>query len=251
MVLVPLALLAVVVGAASIVVDRRLQKQEQLPTWGSMTEPIQETISSGIEAGTSWLQGWYDKVMNRQSAELPQQFHTWVANAPAANEDVRNWIASLSENSLQAFTDHLAIFCSDMGFELGELVEGKLNKNPQLAQDMSQVVLQYCWACQQAAVSQYDLNVYKQLLAFERNPDSRRNQAFGQALFVRLVENNLTSVTLSDYDAVPTNEKPQLILRAIDEVAEKDNEAFKRALQEVGQGPAAVSPSTAASQSES
>jgi len=189
-----------------------------------------------------------DRLMRRKDPNLPGQFREWIAKTCADDPAVNNWVQGLSQEGLQAFTDHLSVFCSEMGFELAWVVQQQLETQPELAQTFAQVVSHYCRACHQAAATQDDLEVYKTLQAFERNPASRKTQAFGQKLFAKVVEAGLTSVSMPEYLISAPKEQQQYMVRAIREAAKTNHAVFNRLLKEVvrdsAPGSTAAQPAT-------
>ena len=174
-----------------------------------------------------------DRLMRRKDPNLPGQFREWIAKTCADDPAVNNWVQGLSQEGLQAFTNHLSMFCHEMGFELAWVVQQQLEIQPELAQTFAQVVAHYCRACQQAAAAQDELEVYKTLQAFEHNPASKKTQAFGQKLFAKVVEAGLTSVSMSAYLIAAPKEQQQYMVRAIREAAKTNHTVFNRLLKEV------------------
>jgi hypothetical protein len=170
--------------------------------------------------------------MRRQQADLPQRFRTWMNSVAADDTAVKEWLNGLSDEGIQAFTKHLETFCTDMGFELGWLIDHQLEQNPELTQMATAIVLNYCRACQQAALAQEDLEAYKKLKAFEQHPANKRQQAFGEKLFARVIEEGLVVGSVSDYLGAPPEERSRLMVEAVRKAAEKNPQAFSRVLKE-------------------
>lgn len=237
---ISLAALVSAASVASVALDRKLQKKRQVAATAPTTE--ETAASPGMTAAftatvTDSLRGgpkaWFNRLRGKKAAALPQQFLAWIDQAPTVEQPVADWLHGLSEPGLQAFTEHLAAFCADMGFELAWLVEQQFAHNPELTQAAEKIVLSYCWACQQAAVAQEDIEAHKMLQAFEQDPSSRKHQEFGQKLFAKLVQEGLTAANVSDYLAASAKTRPQQTLQAIQEAVKKDSPAFNRALKEV------------------
>jgi hypothetical protein len=240
MMFLPLALLLIGVGAVSVVVEERLQARKQrvapAPADEAGEATAAEAASSMADRLWSEVKGWSDRIMHRTPADFPPRFRAWAVQAAADDRAVKDWFNALSEEGLQAFTEHLVAFCSEMGFELSWLVEQQFDKHPELAQATERIVLHYCRACLQAALTQEDLGVYKQLLAFEQDPFSRKNQAFGERLFDKVVEEGLVAAKMSEYFLAPPKERQQLAVAAIRQAAAKDSAAFNRAVKEIMRG---------------
>jgi len=261
--LIALTLLIVAAGIAAVMLDRRWRAQRALKETtpaadastsatasaeeasdatviSKVTDRIASALSSVPMVGDRFTMV-RDRLMRRKDPNLPGQFREWIAKACADDPSVNNWVQGLSPEGLQAFTDHLVVFCDEMGFELAWVVQQQLETQPELAQTFAQVVSHYCRACQQAAAAQDDLEVYKTLLAFEHNPASRKTQAFGQKLFAKVVEARLTSVSMSEYLTVAPKEQQQYMVRAIREAAKTNHTVFNRLLKEVASDSAPAS----------
>ncbi|MDH3602589.1 MAG: hypothetical protein OEU26_23495 [Candidatus Tectomicrobia bacterium] len=241
------AVLVLGIGTASVVVDRRLQARKQRAGIAPDTdaESSETTTTSVLSNWTSRLwsvpKSWTDRIIRTTPADMPQQFREWVVGAAGDDTAIKNWLNALSDEGLKAFTKHVATFCSDMGFELQWLVEKRFDKNPDLAQSVESIVLHYCRACLQSAEIQGDLEVYKQLLAYEEAPSSRQNRAFGEKLFAKVVEEGLVSASMSEYLGLSPKQRQERALEGIGEAAAKDNEVFIRAVRDVVRGEAGTS----------
>lgn len=236
MVFLPLAVLLVGVGTVAVVVDRRLQAWQQRVATAAADATGEATAaaagSSMTERVWSEVKGWSDRIMHKTPTTLPPRFRAWAVQA-ADDTAVQEWLQALSDEGLQAFTEHLAAFCAEMGFELWWLVEQQFDQQPELAQAAARIVLHYCRACQQATAAQEDLAVYKQLLAFEQNPFSRKHQAFGERLFAKVIDEGLVTAKMSEYFLASPRERQQLAVTAIRQAAAQDSAAFNRAVKEV------------------
>ena len=254
-----LIMLVGAVGATSIILDRRWQARKLAADTPAAAEPTPPAPESAADAPvTSWLARVTGRVTTTLStlplvgdlltrskeADLPSQFQAWIASADEPS--IHAWVQGLSKEGLQAFTEHVSAFCAEMGFELAWVVQQQLVTHPELAQAFTQVVLHYCRACHAAAVAQDELEGYKTLQAFERNPSSRKTQAFGHKLFAKVVEAGLTSVSMSEYLMATPKEQQQYMVRAIREAAQAHSAAFNRVLKEVARGPQSAAAQPAA-----
>ncbi len=261
--LIALTILVAAAGTASVMLDRRWRAQRALQETTPAAAASTSATTSAVEASDATVISKVtdrvasvlrsvpmvgDRLSRKKDPNLPGQFREWVAKAFADDPSVNNWVQGLSQEGLQAFTDHLSVFCSEMGFELAWVVQQQLETQPELAQTFAQVVSHYCRACHQAAATQDDLEVYKTLQAFERNPASRKTQAFGQKLFAKVVEAGLTSVSMPEYLISAPKEQQQYMVRAIREAAKTNHAVFNRLLKEVvrdsAPGSTAAQPAT-------
>ena len=164
-----LVLLVVAAGTAAIILDRRWRAQRTLKEATPAADASTSATASAGEASdatviskmtdrvTSALRSVPmvgDRLMRRKDPNLPGQFREWIAKTCADDPAVNNWVQGLSQEGLQAFTNHLSMFCHEMGFELAWVVQQQLEIQPELAQTFAQVVAHYCRACQQAAAAQ-------------------------------------------------------------------------------------------------
>ena len=261
--LIPLIVLIVAVGSVAVMLDRRWRVQEALKNTApstdastsatasaedvsdvTVTSKVLDRIASALSSVPlvgDRLTMVHDRLRTRQDRNLPGQFREWIAKVCDDDPSVKDWVQGLSPEGLQAFTDHLAVFCHEMGFELAWMVQPELEMQPALTQTFTQVVRHYCRACHQAAAAQRELELYKTLLAFEHNPASSKTHAFGQKLFAKLVEARLTSVSIADYLTVTPKEQQQYMVRAIREAAKANQTEFNRLLKEVMSAPAPAS----------
>ncbi len=243
----PLVVLLFGVGTAAAWVDRRLQARKRArEANGSEAEPSEEADGVAMKRG---VKGWYDRIVHRTPADLPQRFRAWAVSAAADDTAVKNWLKALSDDEgLPAFTKHLAVFCSDMGFELMWLVEQTHDKNPEWVHAAERTVLHYCRACQQATTAQEDFEAHKRILEFEQNPSSKKNEAFGKNLFAKVIEAKLATGSISEYLMQPPVEQRRRVREAIREAVEKDSVAFDRVVKEVVRGnePGSEAASTSA-----
>ena len=254
--LIILTMLVAAAGTASVMLDRRWRAQRALQGTTPDADASTSAEASDVEASDASVISQAadrvasvlrrvpvvgDRLNRRKEPNLPGQFREWIARACADDPAVNNWVQGLSPEGLQAFTDHLAAFCHDMGFELAWVVQQQLETQPELEQSFARVVSHYCRACQQAAAAQDELDVYKTLQAFENNPGSRKTQAFGQQLFAKVMEAGLTSVSMSEYVSAAPKEQQQYRVRAIREAAKTHPAVFNRLLKEVAYDSAAAS----------
>jgi hypothetical protein len=249
----------IVVGVMSIALDRRWRARKSatdITPAADPTSPSPESTTEGSTARlfskvtdrvTSTLGGVPivgDRLLRRKDADGASRFQTWVAKACAEDPSLNQWMQGLSKEALQAFTDHVSAFCTEMGFEPSWVTQQRLDAHPEVARAFERMVLNYCRACHEAAAAQEELEVYKTFQAFEDNPSSRKSHAFGQRLFAKVVEAGLSSVSMSEYLTATPKEQQQYMLRAVREAAKNHSAAFNRLLKEVARD--AVHASTAA-----
>ncbi|MGH8549756.1 MAG: hypothetical protein ACRERU_14365 [Methylococcales bacterium] len=233
--LVRLAVLLVGTGTVSIIVDRRLRARKQGAATGETTDG--ESAPGVTDRLWCEVKGWSDRMLHKIPADFPPRFKAWAVRAAAGDTSLTDWLNALPEEGLRGFAEQLTEFCSEMGFDLSWLVDGKFDGHPELARAAERIVLHYYSACQQGAVAQEDLDVYKQLLDFERNPFGRKNRTFVERLFAKVVEDGLVAAKMSEYFSAPPKERQQIAVTAIREAWAKDDAALIRAVKEILSGP--------------
>jgi hypothetical protein len=257
----PLIILLIGVAIASVVLDRRYQAKQLTTsdedgaedsenTAPSLKDTISQVSNRVVATAQLGPRGWYDKATGHKPSEMPQHFRSWVA-ASKADKKLKTWIEELSPESLQAFTEHVAIFCADMGCELAWLVEENVDDtpSPELTKTVEQIVLHYCQACHKAAQEQETFDAQHALQAFVQNPSSRKSQDFGRKLFAGLVDANLASVPMAEYLMASKKEQREHMTAAIQEATAKSQAAFTQVLKAVVKGPLEAADPTATTES--
>jgi diadenosine tetraphosphatase ApaH/serine/threonine PP2A family protein phosphatase len=259
MVYLALPAVVLVAGTTAIVINRRRRARKSAVETPQATEETPQATDAATSVEdkrsrtfftrlTGRVGNWRNRLTRRQPQDMRQQFHAWIAKACADEASLCTWLQQLPEKEEQAFIDQVAAFCTARGFELPWVVEHRLEPYPELAQTAEQVVLHYCRACHQAVAAQQDLDVYKTLLAFEHNPADGKAQGFGHKLFAKVIEEGLTSVSMSEYLLAAPKEQQQYMVRAIREAAKTNHAVFNRLLKEVvrdsAPGSTAAQPAT-------
>lgn len=173
-------------------------------------------------------------------SELPAQFRSWTQSSLSKEPLLKEWLDSLNDDQFVALTEHVADYCEDVGFELAWLVGTELTQNPHLVRGAAQVVVLYCEACHQAALIQTELETFKRYRDYLHTPTARRNQSFGERLLERLIQSDLTAVSISDYLVASPKERQEQVLAAIRQAENQDRGRFNQVLASVvfeGQQP--------------
>lgn len=163
-----------------------------------------------------------------QRPDLAHRFREWAITTLQQEPATTAWLAALSPKANLAFTQQVAEFCEEMGFDLAALVDGQLAQVPQAAQQATQIVRFYCNANYTAALSQTDFDATKRFLGYLRAPLQKSNQAFGQRLYTKLVEKQLVA---DNAGATPTADAQ--VVEAICQAASHNAAAFSAVLNEV------------------
>ena len=266
---ISLIVLVVVVGVASIFVNRRWlarqpdageaavvtsakeraaalfsQTSSQAQALGSQAADRVKSAGSQVSGQAQALgsqaagraQSWRQRIpFGKPKPSLAADFRVWLAEATAGEADLRDWLAGLRDDQFADFTDNVAGFCTSTGFELAWLVRAEFSLMPLLAENGGQVVVNYCRACLQAATAQAGLQSFRAYQEYTQNPGSRQGRVYGEKLLDRLLEAGLTTVSLSDFLGAAPKAKQQQVLQAIQSAAQKDPAAFHRVLGLVNQ----------------
>ncbi len=171
--------------------------------------------------------------VNTKQAALAARFRTWTTTALAEDEKVVRWLNTLSPAANVAFSQQVATFCREMGFELTALLNGDLEQLPTAEQKAREIVLLYCRTNRQAAFAQNEFDASKRLLAYLRAPTQKSNQRFGQTLYHKLVEHGLVATPPVDITQATEAEVNSQILTTIRQVAAQHPDAFTTALGKV------------------
>lgn len=190
----------------------------------TLTAPVRVRVTQGFTELRNSLN------FNAKQADLAERFRTWATAALAEDEKVVRWLNALSPAANVAFTQQVAEFCREMGFELTALLAGELEQLPTAEQKAREIVLLYCRTNRQAAFAQDEFDASKRLLAYLRAPTQRSNQLFGQALYRKLTEHGLTPTPPFDVTKATAAELHAQILTTIRQVAAQRPEAFTTVL---------------------
>lgn len=167
---------------------------------------------------------------NAKQATLAERFRAWATVALAEDAQVVRWLNALSPAANVAFTQQVAEFCREMGFDLSALLNGELEQLPTAEQKAREIVRLYCRTNRQAAFAQDEFDASKRLLAYLRAPTQKSNQLFGQTLYRKLAEQGLTPTPPVDLTKATAAAVHTQILTTIRQVATQQPEAFTTVL---------------------
>lgn len=239
-----LSLILVVVVLGSLA--RRWKKSWQTANAGQPAIPNAKTVATMMADSAAMMTPLRERMTQEvmalrrhgfsfgdQQPDLAQRFRAWATAAPTQDENLNAWLNSLSPQANEAFTQQVAEFCNEMGFELAALVDGQLNQLPTTAQKAKEIVLHYCRANRQAAVAQEDFDAYKRFLTYLRAPSQKANQHFGQLLCVKLVQKELAPAPSFDILLATEEQRRAHTLAAIRQSAAQSPTAFNAVLKEI------------------
>jgi hypothetical protein len=228
---IPLALLVAAVAIISIILDRRIRARRA----AKAAETTKETQSrTGVASRvTGQFQGLRERVATRKQSQLPKKFQKW-SSSQLTDEGLTDWLTNLSDEGSNALTSQLEAFCADLNFELAWLVEGDLDKDPELKQVAEDVVVGYTTSCWQAALAQNDLAAFRTLRELESNPTSKKHRELIQELYSSLFQQDLVSQPeLSEVFLSSENKRFKRAVKMILEAAETDRKKFNDIFKEV------------------
>ncbi|MCE7984882.1 MAG: hypothetical protein DYG89_27225 [Caldilinea sp. CFX5] len=170
---------------------------------------------------------------NAKQVDLAEGFRTWATTALVEDEKVVRWLNALSPAANVAFTQQVAEFCREMGFELTALLNGELTQLPTAEQKARAIVLLYCRTNREAAFAQDEFDASKRLLAYLRAPTRKNNQRFGQNLYRKLAEHGLAQTPPIDVTKATDAEVHAQLLATIRQVAAQQPDTFTTVLAKV------------------
>ncbi len=223
-----IAVLIVIVAILSIVIDRnlRIRKLEaNLNTETTEASGESSTLTSGLEDVR-------DRITGKKRKELPKRYQVWAAKNIKDNA-LNEWVAGLSDEELEPLVFSLAKFVSQQGIDLTWLTDSKLDTDPEIKKSVETIAISYNSAYRDAQLAQDNVTLFKAIQGLEGLPSSRSNQALAQQLYAELVKQELAPATSPEMLLANDSERREHIQATIQNVAQKDREAFKRVLKEV------------------
>lgn len=130
-------LLAVAVVAGYLIARSRASKK------------IDETAASAVTTTKTAVTKTSDRLRGRPSSE---QLNTWAsgAGAESLSKEFVEWFDGLSAEDASSFTSALTDHMNGLGYNLKDLVEGKLADQPEQVKTYSQAITTYSQTYRQA-----------------------------------------------------------------------------------------------------
>lgn len=221
MALILIVVVCVIAGVylGSYLADRRERKAAEVQSSPAPSAPAQPTAR----------RRWFGASKQPDQA---LQFQNW-ASAHLQNADLRRWIAGLSKEQIQALTEHLTAFCSNLGFDLDWLTSQRLASSPELEPTAATIIEHYCMACFQATTVQSDFQHFRQALDLIEQPFSREHKPITQKLYTELVRRNVVPPMSAEHMLANEQERQAEIARVLKETARSNWAAFMAAFAEV------------------
>ena len=229
-----------VIGTFSLVWELRWKGRS------SASASAEETPSSEMPAGGMSLSERLGKgiavlranlLLRQHDSTLPNCFRSWSRQALATDVEVREWLDRLSDPAHTAFVEHVAEFSDEVGFQLTDLVNGRMDGLPNVVQSATQIIAHYCRANYQAALAQSDFDGYRAYAAYLQKPMSADSQRFAQQLYAHLVDRGMVAAPTADLLALTDQERLLQMQNAIRQSAERADEFLEllRTVVEEGQ----------------
>ncbi len=220
-------------GFTGLWLSRRQTASQQAAPGEQSTGAENTKVAEGdlVTQLTTTLRQRVTNLFNPQPPAVSPKFRVWITQALAGEPVLQQWLANLADEQLDVLATHIDTFCQEMGFELGWLLEQDLAQQPVLAKALNKVVILYCQACRQAVILQEDVEPFKLLRQYEKNPTSAQNRELGQALFAKFAEQGLIAGTMADHLALPEHERRQQIVAAIRQTATEQQATVLRLIK--------------------
>ncbi len=216
-----------VIGTFSLVWERRWKGRSSASAEATGT-PADDVHAREISLSTRVSQGLAairaNLPLRQQDPTLPDRFRTWSRQALATDGAVQKWLDRLSEPAHRAFVEHVAEFSDEIGFQLTDLVNGRMDGLPSVAQNATQIVAHYCRANYQAALAQRDFDGYRAYAAYLQRPMSADSQRFALQLYAQLVDRGMVAAPTVDLLTLTDQERLLKMQDAIRQSAKSTEE---------------------------
>lgn len=217
----------------------RSYSQRKANKLAMITPPKEEQPAAPgrLASAKNWLVGKTNSVRNtvggKSQPDPVKLLRAWAAESLNQNKGLQTWITTLSDNGATALTSQLTDFCRNLNVELLWLLDKGLEKDQELKQQISEIVVSYCNACWKAAEAQDELKTYQTILALQENPGKKENRVLSQSIFTELVKRNLTTPTPPELFLADDKERHQHVMDAIQKAADKDRKTFNKVVNTV------------------
>ncbi len=217
----PYISIIVVIAIVAFVIERRWRTGKETET------------AKSVQKTNGRLTKLRDKVTRRKQKELPKKFQAWAAKMLTEEQGLKDWLTALSPEEAQSFTKQVAAFCADLNLDLSWLVERQLDKDPELEQTASSVVVFYCLSCQQAAQAQGDFKAFDAFQSLLQKPSNKVKRTLSQKLFAELVKQEMAPAISPEFFLAPEKERQAYMMESIQKAADADRSKFNDILKQV------------------
>lgn len=122
--------------------------------FGDRVDETTGRVTASSKRLTGRLGERWRRLFRRQPAT--EEFRTW-ALGPGANlfpQDLKTWLASLSETEARDFRHSLDEYADSLGFNLTQLIDGSLDQDPRMRQVFVEAIIVYSPAYRRARQAQ-------------------------------------------------------------------------------------------------
>ncbi|MEZ4868203.1 MAG: hypothetical protein R3C14_43145 [Caldilineaceae bacterium] len=169
----------------------------------------------------------------RRQRRLIQRLRSWLVSATTADPVLSAWCATVDDATLLTLAEQLTAFCDGWKIELQLVLEQQEECGAPVYALITEAILYYCRAYQQATALQEDIAVFAVFQSFLHHSQEHRQQAFGQKLFAELVDEELLSYAKIDYSSLSAGQRYAQIMLGIEAAARNDSERFLQVLKHV------------------
>lgn len=170
--------------------------------------------------------------LRRRREVTPKRLRAWVEEN-ASDSDLEMWFASLSKRDLQNVINDLKQFAETYQFDLAWLTDDAARLDPQLQSQLRDAIIQRLQSRLVAAQSLSRIQLFSRYQALLRNPGSSDNQTLAQNLYTELVTQGLAPTTPPNLILARETKRQKYSMERIEEVAERDWDAFSTVFQNV------------------
>ncbi|MBU0495494.1 MAG: hypothetical protein KKA73_01495 [Chloroflexi bacterium] len=195
---------------------------------------IVETGKSWAGATTDKTSEWAGAVRDRlpiigRSRKGAEQFVAWATTLPEAEPAFKDWLQSLTPAETDALWQGAADFGAGLNIDLAWLLDGQMEDDPALKQEIEKAMTLYCQAYWKSILIRDDAEVFAAFRAWQEAP--QKHKELGRRLFAHLVDMGAISMPTTLHLA-PEKERWEYSVKAIRDFAEKDRLAFLAAFKE-------------------
>lgn len=242
-ILVNFSIALIILAILAVMLKRDWWTDQQKPT----PDNEQASTRAGGTAIVARMAQWRARLRNlrqptQAAAPLSQRFREWARQELSDERALQSWLLALPEGGFALLTEHIAAFCQEMNFDLQWLLAEPATVAPELKAVIRSVVIDYCHACQKAAMAQKDAKLFIKYQQLLKNPTGKPEQALQRTIYANLVSQGVTPTPqAADLINVDEKERQQQMRQAIQQAATNDWPRFAQVLH------AAIAPENAAS----
>jgi hypothetical protein len=199
---------------------------------------------------------WRKKIRTLWTRRKPdQRLKDWAATIDRTQQkdrfkDIQAWLAGLPAAEGAALNQAIEAFCAERQIDPAWLLDGKINSDPALKQEIEEAISQYVASYWRARQIEPKIQAFDAFQRWQAAPEARQNLAFGDQLHKALLARGLVTISQDLYLAPEAQRRAEAI-RAIRAAAEQQRDAFYAVLYSLPTAAAAepaASPATASTQ---